>query len=270
MNKEQLQALINSLKGKSTLTDDEKKQLADAEVALAKLVAAESVTMTKAELDAMIKKVVDIEKDKLYETLDATKKTNEKLQKQVEELVKSDAEKKAEAERIKQEAEKKAEDERKSKLDEVARVQEELIASNNRVNELMQGMEALKGVVQRSEEDRKAAEARAVIAAYIKDKIASANGEIIAELVTGNSIEEVDASIERAKVKYQEIVKKREEQIKEQYDLQAKVPGASAMPSQRGGGGDFKVLSQGEVARLTPEEYKKYKAELFTRFGVRA
>lgn len=56
------------------------------------------------------------------------------------------------------------------------------------------------------------------LASYRDKKIAEAGGEIIPELVTGNSEEEIDLSIEKAKERYKEIISKiaSQQQIKPQ------------------------------------------------------
>jgi len=54
---------------------------------------------------------------------------------------------------------------------------------------------------------------------YKQKKIAGADGKIIPELVVGNSQEEIDTSIEKAKVKYSEI----QEELRKKYNLPTEV-----------------------------------------------
>lgn len=82
-------------------------------------------------------------------------------------------------------------------------------------------------------------------------EIAKANGQIIPELVTGNTEEEILANVELAKQRYQEI----QASALRGVQLPKANPSTNVIM-------DFKDKTVEEIARMTPQEYAKYRAEL--------
>lgn len=95
--------------------------------------------------------------------------------------------------------------------------------------------------------------------------IAAAGGKIIAELVGGNSIEEINLSAERAKQRYAEIVKLGGGNPEGDPKPQGTAPAASSSAVNTrliiNQGGLKKEFSAAEIASMTPEQYKNYRAE---------
>ena len=102
------------------------------------------------------------------------------------------------------------------------------------------------------EQAEKEANAKA-LEAYKAEKLRVAGDELILELVGGNTKEEIDASIETAKAKYQEIASKFASQKKAEQVKDVKETFTASAPSSQG----VKTLTQEDVNRMSPEEYAK-------------
>ena len=86
--------------------------------------------------------------------------------------------------------------------------------------------------------------------AFKKEKIAEAGGELIPELVTGNSEEEILASIEKAKQRYQEIIQKAVQNVQ----MPAANPNQNVI--------QLKEKSIEEIASMTPQQWAEYRKQL--------
>lgn len=86
--------------------------------------------------------------------------------------------------------------------------------------------------------------------AFKKEKIAEAGGELIPELVTGNSEEEIIASIELAKQRYQEIIQKAVQNVQ----MPAANPNQNVI--------QLKEKSIDEIASMTPQQWAEYRKQL--------
>ena len=86
--------------------------------------------------------------------------------------------------------------------------------------------------------------------AFKKEKIAEAGGELIPELVTGNSEEEIIASIELAKQRYQEIIQKAVQNVQ----MPAANPNQNVI--------QLKEKSIDEISSMTPQQWAEYRKQL--------
>lgn len=147
-------------------------------------------TLTQEEINKLIEGARKQEKDKLYGTI-------EELKTQLTGLSEAQKKDKEEKDRLAQEAAAKAEEERTAKLsvedrmtEQFRKFEERLAASDQKNQELQQ---KLNDSEQRVELER-----------YKSELLASAGDEILKELVSGNTKEELANSVENAKAKYQQ------------------------------------------------------------------
>lgn len=173
------------------------------------------------------------EKDKLYKTLEQREKEAKELQEQLQQAM---------------EALKKYEEQN---LTAEEKVQRELEKLRKEHDELVQALQR-----EKEEAERKARKAE--LERYKAEKLREAGNEIIPELVGGDSEEEIDASIERAKAKYQEIAQQFEAKLKQTQTAQIK----DAFHSTNPAGGNIKPLTAEEIRRMSPEEYAKHREQI--------
>ena len=161
------------------------------------------------------KETSHIEKEKLYNQIKELKDENKQFKSNLELLLKQETEKKQREEELikKQEDEKRKieDDKKKAEMDLTERIkllENELSNSSLKTEEVKKKSEELltKAVEFTKEELRKKD-----LQLYIQQVINQNNGEIIPDLVAGNTVEEVDASLERAKKRYQELIVKKKE-----------------------------------------------------------
>jgi hypothetical protein len=129
----------------------------------------------------------------------------------------------------------------------------EITTLKNRVAEL-------EGQIADAEKARKEEELKS----YRVTKIASANGNIIDDLVSGNTTEEIDASFEKAVAKYNELASKFGSQITKPNSNYAPAPNINTQTI------DAKEINMAELQMLDmskPENRKKY-AEARKKLGL--
>jgi hypothetical protein len=157
---------------------------------------------TKDELDDLLNKARTQERDKLYPTLETTKKKNKDFEEELK-VLRASQKKLEEAEATRQQAidaeRKKAEEAKLSAEQLIARREEEM---NRRFLQFQQDTEVQVAMLQKQNE-------AIAIQAYIQRRINEEQDNIAPELVDfidGDTFEQVDASIERVKAKTQQIV----------------------------------------------------------------
>lgn len=220
--------------------------------ALVKAVTEAALTLQAKELDVKLTTAIQTEKEKLYDTIKKEKDKAADLEKQLQVIA---DEKKA--------AEDKKKEEDKEKLDALGRVkllEDELSNVKTNVAEVMklQEMEFKKELSKRDCE---------VLKARI---IADAGGKIIADLISGDTEEEIKRTAEVAKARYEEIVNTAKKEILGDKFKEGKIPE---------GGRDDKTKEEEEkdanlsarrdwerVMNMKPEELKKYKEEFEAKF----
>lgn len=163
--------------------------------------------VVKAKAEPLIQAAAAEEKKKLYDTVESIKKQNQTLLQQIE------AEKAAKEAALKEEAEKQALAER-GKLDAkgaIAELESRFTkALTDRETELLQKL--------RETESRATGE---ILKLHREKIIAASNGQIIEELLVGNTPEELAASAELARQKYATIHKEVEDRLKREQDAAA-------------------------------------------------
>jgi hypothetical protein len=106
-------------------------------------------------------------------------------------------------------------------------------------------------------EDEKAEVAKQKLEAYKKQKIDEAKGAIIPELVTGNDEKEIDASVEKAKQRFAEIMKGAGIAVAPTNpNLPPATPSGSQTPL------DFKGMTAGQVRNMGMKDYAEYRKKL--------
>ncbi len=98
--------------------------------------------------------------------------------------------------------------------------------------------------------------------------IADSRGEIIPELVQGNSEEELHKAAESAKVRYKEIVENQRKQLTDELIRTGKLPGPDGKDKKKeetslGAG----IKSTKEVWELGDDEFLKYKESVLKEFS---
>lgn len=228
--------------GTSTGGDDAAKKEAAAKQA-------EAEKQRQAEIDAEVAKRLQVEKTKIYDTVEAEKKRAEEAEKQLAEYKKKEEEEKA-----------KAEKERLEKLTEEQRLREELEAQKRKLDQVTDGFSALK---QETEQTLKKKDLDLFKVNFLKDK-----KDYIPELVTGNTPEEIEKSFGLSQKRFQELVGpaiKREQ--KPDPALTQEIPGAGSGGGTGGQGDQGSVKSSDEIMRMTPEEYAAYKDSVLQKHG---
>lgn len=176
---------------------------------LAKLIAGiveEKVTNAK-------KETSHTEKEKLYGQLKDLKEENRKYKTDIDAFLRAQEEKqRKEEELLKQQEDekKKLEDEkRKAEMDLSERIKLLELELNSSIAKTEEVKKKSEEILNKAVEFTKEELRKKDIQIYIHKVINENNGEIIPDLVTGNTVEEVDASLERAKKRYQELIAKK-------------------------------------------------------------
>lgn len=209
----------------------------------------------KEELQEKVETARKEEKDKLYTDLNAVKAENAKLKETIsaEEKTKKEQEEKRKAEEATRKAEedkKKEEEANKSKSEiEVLKTTFEKQLKEQQDSFLKTLEETQKTVISLTEKITTES-----LDTYKKNLISSANGKLIEELVIGNTKEELDASLVKAKEKYQEILKKNN--IVEKDDKESSDENQLPTPKISLGGKEV-LLTPEVIKNMSPEEYKK-------------
>lgn len=226
-------------------------------------------TYTEEEVEAMLSSKVQeaeekvrseaakAEKDKLYDSL---KKKDDDLLKAQNELSKFREEK------AKREEE--AEKRRLAKLSEEERQKELIEKSNQRVEQLETAFTALQ---QETQEILRKKDLELIR----KDLIAEAKGEIIPELVSGDTPEELKESVEKAKVRYKELVAKVSEKVNtgpsQTPDNQDAKSIVTETPHQRKpiptDDSASKVTAE-DIFKMDDNQFQEHKESILKRYGA--
>lgn len=155
---------------------------------------AEAKGASQEEVQAAVEKARKEEKDKLYPQIDALKGSI----KEIQEILKAEREEK---EQIRREAEEKAEQKRLSNLSDAEKHTEAL----KRIEEQLKLEREERQKLERQWNDQRQAQE---LETYRQTLIKAAGDDILPELVTGNTKEEIDASFAIAKARHAEYVEK--------------------------------------------------------------
>lgn len=173
------------------------------------------------------------EKDKLYKTIELKDNTIKQLEKEIEKL-----------------------------KEEVKLKEEQGMADNQELLETIKQMKEAQDKLVEDLEAEKKARRQAELDSYKQKKIQEANGEILVELVTGETEEEIDESVELAKQKYQEIINPYREKL-EEYEEKLSKPNPQNAPKPADPTPSAHVeFTAEEIKKMTPEEYKKYREQI--------
>jgi|SRR5690554_724393 len=197
--------------------------------------------MQLAPIKELIQSARKQEKDKLYKTLEQKEKEAKEFQ-----------EKLAQA----QETLKQYESENLS-FEEKMQIELEKVKAEQQA--LVQSLQA--------EKEKAEQEARKNrLEAYKAEKLRLAGDELIPELVGGETEEEIDQSIERAKAKYQEIASKFEAQVQAKKTQEVKETFTASAPSSS----NVQPLTREEISRMSAEEYAKNRDRIMEamRLGI--
>jgi len=264
-----LKKLIASLENKPELTEAEKKELSSAKAEIEKLEKDETTFISKDELNKRITEELQKEKDKLYSSLEHSKNDAKKSRELIESL-------KKEQDKIREEAEKKArkeaEEEYKKKLESMSdyeRIQEEMkqkeIEYKKKFEENNKTLKSLQELLEIEQKERKEALLKAELSEYTRQQIAAAGGRIIQELVQGNTKEQIDASIELAKQKYEEYQLRAKEELMQVSDKNAAVPTAGHNTRASKDDDVNPTYTATEIQRMSPEERAEYRRRIMAK-----
>lgn len=190
------------------------------------------------------------EKTKLYDTIATLKKENSDIQ---EKLKIYDSKK--------LEEDKKLDEERKAKMNPNEVIDEQIKKANLEV-------EQLKFAFQKLQEETDNKLKQKDVELFKEKLIATANGEIIPELVVGTTMEEVSASFEVGKKRFLEIKGQVSKEIETVTTQQSKTTVSQETPqTKKPITKDLKELSAEEVKNLSQAEFNKYKEEVLSKHG---
>lgn len=153
--------------------------------------------------ETLIAKAREEEKNKLYPTIDKLKRENEAHIKTHNEDLIAIATKDKEIERLKGEVQTLQSQVDGNETDAIKALKKELKAAQDEVQTLKDNAP---NVEELTAKIRGEIEAEYEIKSYKENKIREANGKIIPELVSGETKEDIDASVEKAMARYTEIV----------------------------------------------------------------
>jgi len=190
-------------------------------------------------LDDEKKKIANTEKSKLYDTLEQHKKSELELKGKLSAYEKD--------EQSKKQAE---EEKRKEDMDLKERLAEHEIEVEKIKN---RSAEMIKAVEDGYKKELNARD----LDIHKQSLIASANGRIIPEMVSGSTKEEIEDSVEKAKKKYESILEAREEEVKTKQTKDGVVPGPNGLDK-----GDSLGVETGDyysVLNMSDEEYARHK-----------
>jgi|13_taG_2_1085334.scaffolds.fasta_scaffold15648_2 hypothetical protein len=202
----------------------------------------DSPTYTKAQLDEMLNKARQQEKDKLYRSLEDANKQSEKLKSEHERVQK---------EYLKtQERLKTLQDDKMSDLEKVNKQIESIIAENESLRQKIDSVS--------KEADERIT--RSQINAYRQDRIKS-EGLLFSDMVTGVTKEEIDASILEIKNREQAIRQQMEDQVR--LELKDSLPKAispnSVEPSIAPASDRYRI------SKLKGDDYANIRQKLLTQ-----
>ena len=186
----------------------------------------------------LIAKARKEERDKLYPELNKYKEKVNNLMLVIAERDSEIADLKKELEEVKKE---------NAKLQENV---EKGVKTNKTISELTATISVLERQLEELQTKYDADVTALKLEAFKKEKIAEAGGELIPELVTGNSEEEIIASIELAKQRYQEIIQKAVQNVQ----MPAANPNQNVI--------QLKEKSIDEIASMTPQQWAEYRKQL--------
>lgn len=186
----------------------------------------------------LIAKARKEERDKLYPELNKYKEKVNSLMLVIAERDSEIADLKKELEAVKKENAKLKEDADKG------------VKTNKTISELTTTISVLERQLEELQAKYDADVTALKLEAFKKEKIAEAGGELIPELVTGNSEEEIIASIELAKQRYQEIIQKAVQNVQ----MPAANPNQNII--------QLKEKSIDEIASMTPQQWAEYRKQL--------
>lgn len=207
-------------------------------------------SLSKHEVEALLAKARQEEKDKLYPQLEELRSTT----KEVQDALRLEREEK---ERIRREAESQAEEERKSQLSAEQLLQEGLQKIEEQLASERQARAALE---ERIQQDKR----KEQLAAYRVQKIKEANGQIIPEIVQGSSETEIDANTLIAKARYVELVESLKEARAEEVRGQMPRPASPDTEPQELAELN-KQLDNFEIDMVRYKRDKTYRAEMDTK-----
>lgn len=232
-------------------------------------VPAETQTQTRTFTVEDLEKARREEKEKVYSRLEQEAQQRKALEDQVQSLLAAQAEREA-AER---EARERAEAEARAKAEEEMSAKELLAQREREFNERIQQTQTewekkFEQIAQERAQERAILEKEkemASLAAYAQQRVAEAKDEIAPQLldfITGNSKEEIDASIERAKAKSAEIAAAIQENLVQQRAAQRGVsPTGYAPVGPMEMGDQTRQYSPEDIANMSLEEYAKFRQQ---------
>lgn len=185
-----------------------------------------------------LKKAVQSEKTKLYDSLEKEKKEKKALENKLEELLKNQP--------VKTEDKKEDTGAIEAKLSALEKQREE---DRKRFEEILS-----KTSVGFQEELKK----RDLEALKFK-LIAEANNEVIPEIITGNSVEELKESFEKAKLRYKEVEEKSKKTLLENLIKEGKIPEQDVTKKTNSGQTTKVNASLQDIFTMSAEEFEKYK-----------
>ena len=194
----------------------------------------------KQDIRDLLEKVRKEEKSKLYPQIDHLKKSIDQLQREKEALVTKIS--------SAQEDEKRKGD---AKLSETQRIQQQMseISSQNAI---------LNAKLETMQEESQQAIADAQLDAYRSRKLVEAGGELIPELVFGNSEAEIDAAIIASRQRYHEMKTSIRESLKQTTRNTPVPPVGGTPPSDAVAGRQgAEELTAEMLANMTPEQWAK-------------
>jgi hypothetical protein len=200
-------------------------------------------TKVETEKDEAAKKIIETEKAKLYDTIEAEKKKSSELEKIVREKQKEEDEKK-----------KVEEDKIREELD--AKEQVKLLAKK-----LDDDSKRFQDIVELKDAEYKGELRKRDLEIYKEKLIASYNGAIIPEMVSGKTEEELNQAVEVAAERYKQIAERSKQEILDEAVKNGKLPKPGDLDNslkKTSGAKDWK-----EVMEMPKEDYEAYKKSVF-------
>jgi hypothetical protein len=237
--------------------DKDKITKLEQELATAKAIEEQVKTRT----DERVKAAVEAEKQKLYDTVNHQKDEISKLTKTIAE----GEQQRAEEEKKRQEEEDRKKEEEEAKKREEMGVKERLaeLETNQKVKD-----EKTQLAFDTMKKEHQSELRKRDLALYREKVIAKYNNEIIPELVTGSSEEEIDKSAKAAHERYKFIVDTTAQQKEKEMLEKGKLPGKTGddktttepqAPAGQGTQNDFTEKTSDEIMAMSAEEFQAYK-----------
>ncbi len=210
---------------------------------------------TEKDYEALIQKARQEEKDKLYPEIEALKNKNktlsEELQTKTTEI--TDLQKKIEETTAKYTTMEEELEELKSKNEKAGEKDKELQKLQKTIGELTTKLKDIEKIAEEREKANEERVRKMNLELFKKEKLLEAGDEIILELVSGETEEEITTSIETAKAKYKEIYEKA---VKGVPPTKPANPNVGIIP---------KDMKPEDIRKMSPEEYKEYRKALFKK-----